>query len=266
MTDLFSLDGKIAIVTGGAGQLGNKFCNSLASQGAKVAIFDVRNEIDLAGTFDNKIMKYLQVDITSKASIEAAVEKVTKLWGVPNVLINNAAIDSPPNSSGNLNVPFEDFPEDVYEKVMAVNVKGTVFCCQTVGKAMAQNGGGSIVNICSIYGILSPNHSVYEYKNKEGKGWYKPVVYSISKSALLNLTRYLATYWAKKRVRVNTVTPGGIFNNQDEQFIEEYTKRIPIGRMANPDELSGAIVFLASDASTYMTGANMVVDGGWSAW
>jgi NAD(P)-dependent dehydrogenase (short-subunit alcohol dehydrogenase family) len=266
MNELFTLDGKVAIVTGGAGQLGNQFCNALVGYGAKVAIFDIKNEADITGTFDPNITRYFQVDITKKASIEAALVKVIQLWGSPNILVNNAAIDSPPNSAGPLNVPFEEFPEDIYEKVMAVNVKGTVFCCQAVGKVMAKNNSGSIINICSTYGILSPHHPVYEYKNKDGKGWYKPVAYSISKSALLNLTRYLATYWAKKGIRVNTVTPSGIFNHQDEQFLAEYTKRIPMERMAFSHELNGAIVFLSSDASSYVTGANIIVDGGWSAW
>jgi NAD(P)-dependent dehydrogenase (short-subunit alcohol dehydrogenase family) len=131
-------------------------------------------------------MQYFKVDITKKESIEAALEKVIQLWGAPNILINNAGIDFPPNSALNLNIPFEEFPEeDLYEKTMEVNVKGTFFCCQAIGKAMAENKGGSIINICSIYGILSPNHMIYEYKNKDGKGWYKPVVYSISKSASL---------------------------------------------------------------------------------
>jgi NAD(P)-dependent dehydrogenase (short-subunit alcohol dehydrogenase family) len=266
MNELFKLDGKVAVVTGGAGQLGTQYCNALAGYGAKVAIFDVKDEADLTGTFDPHIMRYFQVDITKKASIEAALTRVIQLWGAPDILINNAAIDSPPNSAGQLNVPFEEFSEDIYEKVMAVNVKGTVFCCQAIGKVMADKKGGSIINICSTYGILSPNHKIYEYKNKDGKGWYKPVVYSISKSALLNLTRYLATYWANKGVRVNTVTPGGIFNHQDEQFLAEYTKRVPMERMAFPHELNGAIVFLSSDASSYVTGANIIVDGGWSAW
>jgi NAD(P)-dependent dehydrogenase (short-subunit alcohol dehydrogenase family) len=266
MTDLFKLDGKVAIVTGGVGLLGTQFCNVLTAYGAKVAIFDVRNEAELKGTFDNRIMRYFQVDITKKESVEAATAKVIQVWGAPDILVNNAAMDFPPSVSGNLVVPFEEFPEDLYEKAMAVNVKGTVFCCQVVGKVMVENKKGSIINICSIHGTLSPNHQVYEYKNRDGKVWCKPVVYSISKSALLNLTRYLATYWAKKGVRVNTVTPGGVLNNQDEQFLEEYTKRVPMGRMAFPNELQGAIVFLSSDAASYVTGANIVVDGGWSAW
>lgn len=131
---------------------------------------------------------------------------------------------------------------------------------------MVKNGGGSIINISSIYGIGSPNQDIYEYKRKAGVEWYKPAPYAITKSAILNLTRYLATYWARKNVRVNTLSPAGIFNNQDVKFLEEYCKRIPIGRMALPNEMSGAIVFLASEASSYMTGANLVVDGGWTAW
>jgi NAD(P)-dependent dehydrogenase (short-subunit alcohol dehydrogenase family) len=131
---------------------------------------------------------------------------------------------------------------------------------------MAKQGRGSIINISSIYGILSPCQDIYEFRRQQGEVFYKPVAYSVSKSAVLNLTRYLSTYWAKQGVRVNTLTLGGVFNEQPEEFLEAYCERVPMGRMADAEEFSGAVLFLASDASIYMTGANLVVDGGWSAW
>ena len=130
---------------------------------------------------------------------------------------------------------------------------------------MSQNKTGSIINISSIYGLLSPDQSLYDYRRKNNKEFYKPVAYSASKSGILNLTRYLAVYWAKKNVRVNTLSLGGIFNNQDKQFIENYNKRVPIGRLANPDDIIGAIIYLSSSASQYVTGSNIVIDGGWTA-
>ena len=149
---------------------------------------------------------------------------------------------------------------------MDVNVKGTLLCCQVVGGRMAVEGRGSIVNVSSIYGILSPVQSLYAFRQTGGEKFVKPVAYSVSKSAVLNLTRYLATYWARSGVRVNTVTLAGVADDQPEAFVEAYTARIPVGRMAEPREYVGVVVFLASDASSYVTGANLVVDGGWSAW
>ena len=164
-----------------------------------------------------------------------------------------------------LNGPFEDFPVEIWRQTLDVNVTGVFLCCQVFGKQMAGADGGSIVNVASIYGLVSPDQRVYEYRRRGGANFFKPAAYATSKSALLNLTRYLATYWAP-RVRVNTVTFAGVFNDQDPEFLAEYTKRVPLGRMARPDEYNGAILFLASDASSYMTGANVVLDGGYTAW
>jgi NAD(P)-dependent dehydrogenase (short-subunit alcohol dehydrogenase family) len=206
------------------------------------------------------------VDVTSRSSIEAATERVIAEHGVPHLLVNNAALDSPPDAPPEEVGPFETYPEESFDRVMDVNVKGTLLCCQVVGAAMAREGRGSIVNVSSVYGLLSPQQDVYEFRRREGQSFAKPVAYSVSKSAILNLTRYLATYWAKDGVRVNTLTLAGVANDQPDEFLKAYTARVPLGRMAEAGEALGAVVFLASDASSYMTGANLVVDGGWSAW
>jgi len=250
MTDpLFDLSGRLAVVTGGLGQLGSEYVRGLEERGMTVAVWDVAAD--------------QAVDVTDRASIEAAMER---LDGVPHLLVNNAAIDTPPDAPAEEVGPFEDYPEASFDRVMDVNVKGALLCCQVVGGAMAREGRGSIVNISSIYGLLSPQQDVYEFRRRGGESFTKPVAYSVSKSAVLNLTRYLATYWAKSGVRVNTLTLAGVFNDQPTEFLDAYTARVPLGRMAQASEALGAIVFLASDASSYMTGANLVVDGGWSAW
>jgi NAD(P)-dependent dehydrogenase (short-subunit alcohol dehydrogenase family) len=206
------------------------------------------------------------VDVTDRAAVEAAAERVVAEWGVPHLLVNNAALDSSPDAPPEEVGPFETYPEESFDRVMDVNVKGTLLCCQVVGGAMAREGRGSIVNVSSVYGLLSPQQDVYEFRRRGGEPFTKPVAYSVSKSAVLNLTRYLATYWAKEGVRVNTLTLAGVFDDQPPEFLEAYTARVPLGRMAEAREALGAIVFLASDASSYMTGANLVIDGGWSAW
>lgn len=271
MDKLFDLRGRVAVVTGGMGQLGMEYAVCLAQRGVKVAVFDVTTQPKLANAAFLRFkragrIKAFVVDITNRASIQQATTQVIKQWGCPHVLVNNAALDSPPNAPASEVGPFETYPEASFDKVNAVNVKGTFLCCQVVGGAMAKAGRGSIINVSSTYGILSPCQDIYEFRRKKGETFFKPVAYSVSKSAILNLTRYLATYWAKKGVRVNTLTPAGIFNNQPKEFLEGYCARMPMGRMAKPDEMNGAVVFLASDASSYMTGGNLVVDGGWSAW
>ena len=162
--------------------------------------------------------------------------------------------------------PFETYPEESFDAVMDVNVKGPFLASQVIGAAMAREGRGSIVNVSSIYGMLSPVQDLYAFRRERGETFVKPVAYSISKSAILNLTRYLATYWAKDGVRVNTLTLAGVQNDQPQEFLEAYNARVPMGRMLEAREALGAVVFLASDASSYVTGANLVVDGGWSAW
>lgn len=270
ISELFRVQDKVAIVTGGLGQLGRQYVLTLAENGAKVAVFDLSDD---PATIENRYpaaptnIAFFSVDITNRASIEQAMAAVIDKWGTPHILINNAALDSPPNSPAEENGPFETYPEASWDKVIDVNLKGTFLCCQVIGGAMAEAGRGSIINIGSIYGQVSPNQHIYEYRaERDGKPFFKPVAYSASKSALQNFTRYLATYWARQGVRVNMLTLAGVFNNQDDQFLANYTALMPMGRMANEDEYNGAIIFLASDASAYMTGANIIMDGGWTAW
>jgi NAD(P)-dependent dehydrogenase (short-subunit alcohol dehydrogenase family) len=256
------------VVTGGSGRLGASFCRSLLSRGAKVAIFDsALPATDLRPKErDSAALHFHEVDVTDRRSIAAALAAVERDWGVPHGLVNAAAIDAPPDAPPEENGPFEAYPVESWDKVMAVNVKGVMLTCQAVGAAMAKAGRGAIVNISSIYGVVSPDQNLYDYRRKRGEKFYKPAAYATSKSALLNLTRYLATYWAGKGVRVNTLTPGGVFAGQERPFLEGYNARVPLGRMAREDEYDGALLFLLSDASSYMTGANLVVDGGWTAW
>ena len=260
MTDPFSLEGRTAVVTGGLGQLGREITRGLVERGARVAIFDLE-----PGT-DHGSVRCFPVDVTDRTAIEDATREVVDAWGVPYVLVNAAAIDSPPDAPGEEVGPFEDYPSESFDRVMAVNVKGALLCCQVIGARMAEAGRGSIINVSSIYGMLSPVQDVYDFRRREGEAFFKPVAYSVSKSALYNLTRYLATYWARRGVRVNTLTLAGVWNEQPAEFVDAYTARLPLGRMADAHEVVGPVVFLASDASSYVTGANLVADGGWSAW
>lgn len=262
MTPMFALDGRIAVVTGGLGQLGRQFTGALTAAGARVAVLDRA----AATTADTDAVLHVEADVTDRASLERALERIEERWGAPHVLINNAALDSPPGAPAGTNGPFETYPVDVWRAVIDVNVTGVFLCCQVIGGRLAAAGRGSVINVASIYGLVSPDQRIYEYRRRAGDAFFKPAAYSASKSALLNLTRYLATYWAPRQVRVNTVSFAGVFNAQDDAFLEEYTRRVPLGRMAREDEYNGAIVFLASDASSYMTGANLVLDGGYTAW
>lgn len=263
MNDLFSVAGKVAIVTGALGQLGRQFAGALAAGGARVVALDRRIP---EGAASNDQMLFLEGDVTNRASLEKALDAIIARFGPPDILINNAGLDSPPGAPASETGPFENYPEESWDMVLDVNLKGVFLCCQVFGGAMAKAGRGSIVNISSIYGVVSPDQRIYEFRRAEGAEFFKPVAYSASKSGILNLTRYLATYWAAKGVRVNTLTFAGVFNNQDPRFLKGYCAKVPLGRMANPDEYNGAILFLSSKASSYMTGANMVLDGGFTAW
>ena len=269
--DIFSIEGKVVAITGGLGQLGRQFARSLLARGGTVALLDLAGPLAQASELlgESAISDRLacvEADVTSRESLRAALSEIERRFGPPHGLVNAAGIDAPPGASAAENLAFEDYPEDAWDRVMDVNVKGVFLSCQVFGGAMAAAGRGSIVNISSIYGLVSPDQRIYEYRRQRGEAFHKPVSYSVSKSALLNLTRYVATHWAGRGVRVNTVTFGGVFNGQDDEFVSAYAERTPMGRMAREDEYDGAVIFLLSDASSYMTGANLVIDGGWTAW
>jgi NAD(P)-dependent dehydrogenase (short-subunit alcohol dehydrogenase family) len=268
---LFDLSGRVAVVTGGMGQLGAELSVALAARGAKVAILDVETTpragaAGLRTALDEGTIRVHECDVTDRGQVEAALALVEAEWGAPNVLVNAAALDAPPDAPSEEVGPFEDVPLGSLERVVHVNVLGVVVPCQVVGGRMAREGRGSIVNVGSVYGLLSPDQGLYDFRREAGETFFKPVAYSVSKSALVNLTRYLATYWGRSGVRVNTLTPHGIENGQPEPFVEAFASRSPLGRLMDVSEAVGAVVFLASDASSYVTGANLVVDGGWSAW
>ena len=274
--ELFDVTDKICIVTGGLGQIGQNFTKALYERGAKVAVFTAHptpervERIFPSDQYQKERFKAIKVDINKKDTIEAALDELQELWKeVPDVLVNWAGIDTQPSAPPEVSGPFEKFPEEVFREVVDVNLVGTFLMTQAVGARMAEAGkGGSIINIGSIYGMVSPVQDIYAYKEEQtGVPFIKPVAYSAAKSGIYNLTRYCATYWGKKGIRVNTLTPAGVWRDtQDEVFIQNFTSRIPMGRMSREDEYNGAVIFLASRASSFMTGANLVIDGGWTAW
>lgn len=265
--ELFDVKSDVVIITGASGQLGLSYQKAFLDRGATVIGLDLTKSESINKLESEYSKEYLfQIgDITSKESLNDCLKLIISKFGPPTVLINNAAIDSPPDAPAEETGPFEFYPEESWDNVVNVNLKGTFLACQVFGSEMAASGKGSIINIASIYGLVSPDQSLYEYRSQKGEDFYKPVAYSASKSGLINLTRYLAVYWAKKKVRVNTLTIAGVFNNQEEEFLKAYESRIPIGLMADKSQYNGSVLFLASEASSYMTGSNLVIDGGWTA-
>lgn len=265
--ELFSLKNKTAVVTGACGLIGFHHCEALAEAGANVVLCDVDGArcAEKAAVLGEGHLG-LQVDVTSVASLEAARDKILARYGHIDVLVNNAAINDMfenPALAGQQSM-FENYPPDMFEKSLKVNVTGVFLCSQVLGTPMAQQGSGSIINVASTYGMVGPDQSIYIDRNGV-QNFYKSPSYPTTKGAVLNFTRYLAAYWGNKGVRVNTLSPGGVENGQDDHFVNNYTKKTLLGRMAQPVDYKGAVIFLASEASAYMTGANLVVDGGWTA-
>lgn len=264
---LFDVGNDVVVITGTSGTLGANYAAAFLSRGAKVAGLDrgpsVRSD-QLSAAFGDRFL-HINTDVTAKKTLIDALATIEAAFGTPTVLINNAALDSPPSAPMEENGPFETYPEDSWDRVIDVNLKGVFLCCQVFGGAMARSGRGSVVNVASIYGLVSPDQSLYDYRRQRGETFFKPVAYAASKSGIYNLSRYLAQYWAKRGVRVNSLTIAGVFAGQEQAFLDAYCARIPVGRMAEPTEYDGAVLFLASNAARYMTGANLVVDGGWTA-
>jgi len=269
---LFDLTGRVAVVTGGLGRLGRQYVRTLSDAGAAVAIFDVACEqTNAADEFDSASAFVQGVDISHRADVEAAVQQVVARLGTPDILVNNAGLGASPVGATLENGPFEDYPEAAWDAMIDSHLKGTFLVSQAFLRAFRaapidRSRSGSIINVSSTYGVVSPDQSIYEYRRREGTPYFKPVGYSVAKSGVLNFTRWLAEYCAPLGVRVNTLVPGGVREaGHAAEFVAEYEKRTPLGRMARPDDYNGAVLFLASRASAYMTGATLVVDGGWTA-
>jgi len=275
--DKFNLAGRVAIVTGGPGLLGKEFCRTLAEAGATVVVADINADGVNAVTTSLIEAGYhamgIATDITQPASVSALLEETLLSYGHLDILVNSAALDpkfdtqalSEMAKPGTVSGSFEDYPLDSWEDALDVNLTGIFLCCQAAVKPMlAQGKKGSIINICSTYGLVAPDQRIYQREGKQTS--YKPVYYSVTKAGVLGFTRYLSTYYTGTEIRVNALTPGGVYNDHDEVFLKAYSARTVMGRMANKDEMNGALLFLASDASSYMTGSNLVVDGGWTAW
>jgi NAD(P)-dependent dehydrogenase (short-subunit alcohol dehydrogenase family) len=268
---LFSLDGHVAIVTGGAGRLGRQYAAALTSAGAAVALFDVKSGHGGAAPVDERarISSHV-VDTTDRQAVDRAVAAVVERHGAPTILVNNAGLGSSPADAKLETGPFERYPESAWDAMMQSHLKSALVVSQSFLEAFrrAKRDEGSIINISSTYGVVSPDQSMYESQRRGGRDWFKPVGYSVAKSGMLNFTRWLAEYCGHERlgVRVNSLVPGGVReDDHSPEFVAEYEKRTPLGRMAREDDYNGAIVFLASRASVYMTGATLVVDGGWTA-
>ncbi len=261
MNPQFDLSEAVAVVTGGSGMLGSEYVATLSSAGAKVAAIDIQKSHS-----PHEGVLYIECDITSAAAITAAFDHIESILGVPSVLVNNAGRDIRPDASASENGPFEDYPEDAWDAVIDSHLKGAFLVSKEfIRRNRKVSRGGSIINVSSTYGVVSPDQSLYEYRRKGGESFYKPVSYSVAKSGMLNFTRWLAEYAGPLNIRVNTLVPGGVENSQDPTFLTEYAKRTMLGRLANKSEYNGAVLFLASEASSYMTGSTLIVDGGWTA-
>jgi NAD(P)-dependent dehydrogenase (short-subunit alcohol dehydrogenase family) len=265
LNTLFDLNGRTAIVTGGGGILGTYFCKGLAAYGANVIVVDKVEEAaqKTAAQLSGKA-KAIAIDITDESQIADMVKSVEKDYGKIDILHNNAA--TKPADLARFFDPVEEFDMDVWQEIMRVNMDALFMVAKHVGGAMAKAGKGSIIQTASIYGVVGPDQRIYEGSEYLGHQINTPAVYSASKAGVVGLTKYLATYWAEKGVRVNTLTPGGVESGQNETFKQKYGARIPLGRMAQPEEMVGALVFLASDAASYITGQNIIIDGGLTAW
>ena len=273
--DVFDLSGRVAIITGGAGLLGRQHAAVIAESGGHAVLVDLSAEqaaaaADEVTAASGVAAAGLGADITVKADVERALAATVARFGRVDILINNAAmtVKGGGERSDEYFAKFEDYPQELWDRALQVNLTGTFLCCQAAGRQMVLQQRGVILNIASDLGTISPDHRIYEgvVSPHTGKPFNTPASYATTKAGVINLTRYLATYWAKEGIRVNALSPGGVLTDHDPQFVRNLTDRIPLGRMARKDEYRGAVLFLVSDASSYMTGANLIVDGGRTAW
>jgi NAD(P)-dependent dehydrogenase (short-subunit alcohol dehydrogenase family) len=258
-----ALEGRVALVTGALGNLGPVWTEALGVAGATVVSVDVREPDELAlGQTDAEVI-FERADVTERADLEAVRERVEERVGVPSILVNNAGIDQPPGAGARTYL-VEDVPLDDFRRTLDVNLAGTFNVTQVFGPGMCRAGRGSIVNIGSLYASVAAEPRFYDHMEADPP-FLKPAAYGASKAAVVNLTRYFARLWGPRGVRVNALSPGGVAGGQDAEFLSKYTSRVPLGRMAEPADLAGPLVFLASDASSYLTGHELRVDGGFTA-
>lgn len=262
MCDAFRLDGKVVVLTGAAGIIGTQVVGEFLEAGARVLAID-RSAALLQEKLgpEHGTLKHCAADVTRREALLQARARLEAGWGAADALLSNAAA-----KSENFFEPFETFPVEDWKEVMNVNLTGAMLAAQVFGTPMAERGHGSIVNTLSIYGIVGPDQRIYDGSMYLGRPINTPAIYSASKAGLWGLTRYLATYWGRCGVRVNAVTPGGVESGQNETFVANYASRVPLGRMAEAGDIANAMRYLVSDASRYVTGHNLVVDGGWTAW
>jgi len=263
---------RVAVVTGGAGLLGPQHAEALAEAGASVVLLDVRNEaaeaaaLDLRGRVEVPVHAVV-ADVTSPEDLERARDEVLSRFGRLDILVNNAARNPRVEGGGAPLSRLERFPLDQWHEDLAVGLTGAFLCSRAFGPVMAEKGAGVILNVASDLALIAPDQRLYRVDGVvESEQPVKPVSYSVVKAGLLGLTRYLATYWADRGVRVNALCPGGVAAGQDAEFVRRLSSLIPMGRMARRDEYREAVVFLCSDASSYMTGASLVLDGGRTCW
>jgi NAD(P)-dependent dehydrogenase (short-subunit alcohol dehydrogenase family) len=270
LNTLFSLESEVAVVTGALGKLGSVWIKALLEAGASVLALDLpgasvsKEYQQLQNRFDESRLIFQHTDIRNRSALEAACERCMECFGIPSILVNNAGIDRPPASAGTSH-KLEDIPLEENREILEVNTLGLFLTSQVFGKCMLRAGRGSIINIGSLYAGVSPDVRFYEHIQSDPP-FLKPPAYGASKAAVINLTRYLATHWAPHGVRVNALSPGGVLGGQDEHFMDKFCHRVPMGRMADCDDLCGPLLFLASRASSYVTGTELVVDGGFTAW
>lgn len=268
MKEKFTLKNKLAVVTGGTGILGSLFCLRMAEAGARVIVADidpVRCE-KLADEITEKTGTEaygFAVDLRDESSVNGWAGNILKQHQRVDIIVNNAAAKSP-----GFFAPLDKFTLEDWNAVSAVNVTGLFLVVRELGPSMADRGNGSIINISSIYGVVGPDQRIYEgsWYEELGGAINTPLVYSATKGAVVAMTKYLATYWGPKGVRTNTLTPGGVSSGQNSIFSEKYSSRVPLGRMASSEDMVGALLFLASDASSYVNGQNIIIDGGLTAW
>ena len=268
LTSTLNLNGKIVVLFGGAGGLGQHLTLFFGSMGCNVVVVDILTPQAFNAQMPKNLgqLHYIKCDITSLPDLESCLEKIQELHSTPDAVLNLAALDAPPNASSDENGQFEEADPNLFNAYLNVNVMGSFLVARVFGAAMALNGKGSLVFFNSIYGIVSPRQDIYNYRRKGGEAFFKPAAYSVTKSALTNFTRYLATYWGKTGLRVNQVVLGGVYNGQDDEFVRAYSANVPMGRMAKADDIVGPLALLVSDASSYITGASITIDGGYTAW